>query len=290
MHLLLLTITLVAALAIRLIPVRRDRAQHGNVTQQDWLRTLLAFALPPLLIVASGLAVILMGPGGQMHIHVHTNPCVSIISHLASFGMLAFAGLSLIQRSVDSWRSTGQFARYPLCHIDGHIGRVLPHHLPFAARVGFWNSELLIGQGLLNTLSSQQVQAVLQHEQAHEYFHDTFWFFWLGWLRQVGGWLPKNDELWQRLLLLRELRADALAVTRCDRLVLAETLFQVASAPLPSGALVVSFGDDGDVTRLETRIDALLDEQASFDLESDRSWYWALVACLPLLVVPFCHC
>ena len=290
MHLLLLAITLVAAIAIRLISSRREQQQYADITQQEWLQALLAFALPPLLIVASGLAVVLMGPTGHMHMHVHTSPCISAISHLAALAVLAFAGFSLIQRFLDGWQSTGQFGRYPLCHVDGHIGRVLPHDLPFAARVGFWNSELLIGQGLLNDLSAEQLQAVLQHERAHAHFHDTFWFFWLGWLRQIGGWLPHSEELWQQLLLFRELRADALAATRCDRLVLAEALFQVTHASLPSGSLVAAFGGDGDVTRLETRIEALLDEQTSFDLDGDRSWYWTWVACLPLLVVPFCHC
>ncbi|MGK7912153.1 MAG: M56 family peptidase [Synechococcus sp.] len=290
MHLLLLAMTFGVAIAIRLLPLWGQRGQNDTVTQHEWLRTLLAFALPPLLIVAAGFAVVLMGPSGHMHMHVQTSPCVSLISHILSVGLLAVALLVLVRRSWNGWRSINQLGCYPLCHFDGHTGRVLPHQLPFAARVGFWNSDLLLSQGLLSQLSDEQVKAVLQHEQAHEHFHDTFWFFWLGWLRQIGGWLPNNEALWQRLLLLRELRADAMAATRCDRLVLAEALFQVASAPLPSGELMAAFGDDSDVTRLETRIDALLDDRASFDLDRDRSWYWAWIACLPLLVVPFCHC
>ncbi|MEM9568807.1 MAG: M56 family metallopeptidase [Cyanobacteria bacterium P01_E01_bin.34] len=290
MHLLLLAMTLGVALIIRLLPVGSERVRNASITQQDWFLTLLAFALPPLLIVASSLAVVLMGPGGHMHMHAQANPCVSLVSHLVSLGLLVVASFFLVRRGWEGWRSSQQFVRYPLCHLAGHMGRVLPHEVPFAARTGFWNSDLLLSQGLVDDLPAEQVQAVLQHEQAHEHFHDTFWFFWLGWLRQIGGWLPKTEALWQQLLLLRELRADAMAATRCDRLVLAEALFQVASAPLPSSALVAAFGEDSDVTRLETRIDALLDEQASFNLESDRSWYWGWVACLPLLVVPFCHC
>lgn len=296
MHLLLLVIAFGGAISIRLLPVcsatihDKNRSQTAVITQHEWLRTLLAFALPPLLIVATGLAVVLMGPGGHMHMHVHTSPCVSLISHGVSLGLLAVALLVLVHRSWEGWKSIHQLGGYPLCQLGDRTGRVLPHPLPFAARVGFWNSDLLLSQGLLNQLSAEQVEAVLQHEQAHEHFHDTFWFFWLGWLHQIGRWLPKSDELWQKLLLLRELRADAMAATRCDRIVLAEALFQVASAPLPSNALLAAFGDDSDATRLETRIDALLEEQASFNLEGDRSWYWGWVACLPLLVVPFCHC
>ena len=289
MHLLLLGLTVVAAIAIRLLPI-----PAGLSRQQEWMRAWGALALPPLLPIASSLAVVLMGPSGQMHGHMQASPCLSTVSHLISLGILAMAGLTLCQRVFRGWQSIQLLKSYPVCQVDRYTCRVLPDNFPFAARLGFWDSELLISQGLLSQLSSEHLAAVLSHEQSHHYFRDTFWFFWLGWLRQLGGWLPNSHKLWQQLLLLRELRADALAATECDRLVLAEALFQVVSAPFESRELVAAFGgtveEDSELNRLEVRIDALLDEEESFDLRGDRSWYWVLCGILPLAIVPLCHC
>ena len=289
MHLLMLAITVVSAIAIRLLPIQTELSK-----QQVWMRTWVVFALPPLLLLASSLAVVLMGPGGSMHFHLHASPCLSWIGHLLSLGMLAVAGLTLLLRVCRGWQSIRQLGQYPLCQVERYSSRVLPDRLPFAAQVGFWNSELLVSQGLLQELSPEHLNAVLLHERSHHYFRDTFWFFWLGWLRQLSAWLPNTEDLWQQLIILRELRADALAATQCDRLVLAEALFQVANAPLQSGELMAAFGEDSTEAspsnRLETRIDALLDERATFDLRADRSWYLMFGGTLPLLIVPFCHC
>jgi Zn-dependent protease with chaperone function len=90
----------------------------------------------------------------------------------------------------------------------GEHSRVLDNPIPFSALIGFWQPELIVSQGLLNTLDQDHLEAVFKHEQGHYYYRDTFWFFWLGWVRSISAWLPNTEALWQELLLLREMRAD----------------------------------------------------------------------------------
>ena len=302
MHLLVLGLTVIVAIAIRLWPTSSSCSSSHTSRQSEWWNSLLALALPPLLMLASCLAVVLMGPGPMvMHTHSSSSPCLNQFGHVLSITLLAWAGSALVRRLWQAWITTRHLKQYPLCSIrlvslpspdflPDLQSRVIPHSRPFAAQVGFWNSELIVSQALLQDLPPEQVQAVLSHEQAHHDFRDTFWFFWLGWLHQIATWLPNSEQLWQRLLLLRELRADAWAATRCDRLVLAEALFQVVNAPFESGAWVAPFGEETSLERLETRIDALLDETKSFQLDSNRRWFWMAIGSAPLLVVPFCNC
>jgi hypothetical protein len=41
----------------------------------------------------------------------------------------------------------------------GKNSRILDNPIPFSALIGFWQPELLVSQGLLNTLDSAQLQA-----------------------------------------------------------------------------------------------------------------------------------
>jgi Zn-dependent protease with chaperone function len=166
--------------------------------------------------------------------------------------------------------------------------------IPFAAQIGFWQSELVISQGLLNQLSSEQIQAVLAHEQAHTYYRDPFWFFWLGWIRQWMAWLPETERLWQELLLLRELRADRWAAEQVDALLVAEALLHMAQVA-PSGLESVELENacaavsaNATLTRLEERIEALLAEETQ--LESQLLlWLWVIPALIPFLTVVLHH-
>lgn len=114
-------------------------------------------------------------------------------------------------------------------------------HTPalFAAQIGFWRPHLVLSQGLFDTLTLTQLEAVITHELAHVHYCDTFWFFWLGCVRRVTGWLPYTETIWQELLLLRELRADSWAAQRVEPepLVLVESLLEVVKAPLTNLAL-----------------------------------------------------
>ena len=135
------------------------------------------------------------------------------------------------------WRSLQAISTYPSMTLHNTSARLL--HLPalFAAQIGFWRSHLVLSQGLLDTLTPTQLKAVITHELAHVHYCDTFWFFWLGCVRRVTGWLPYTETIWKELLLLRELRADSWAAQRVEPLVLAESLLEVVKAPLTNLAL-----------------------------------------------------
>lgn len=168
--------------------------------------------------------------------------------------------------------------------MEGQASRVLNIPALFAAQIGFWNPELVISQGLLNTLNQDQLAAVLAHEQAHDYYHDTFWFFWLGWLRQLTCWLPNTEALWQELLVVRELRADHWAVQQVDPLLLAESLLLVVRAPLTQPEpFCAAFGAGAD--RLAERIEVLLAQPEQFPASEIESWPWLWLLLLPLLSI-----
>lgn len=151
----------------------------------------------------------------------------------------------------------------------------------------------MVSQGLMESLTDAQLQAVLVHEMGHYAYRDTFWFFWLGWLRRLTTWLPNTQALWEELLLLREIRADQWAAQQVDQLVLAESLVQVAKAPLmQTCSLAAAFSCQAVGDRMQERIDALLSEPSEFDWQHPISlwtWCWLAWIVLPLLAVPFHH-
>ena len=148
---------------------------------------------------------------------------------------------------------------------SGTLGRVVETAAVFSAQVGLWRSELVVSQGLLEHLNAEHLEAVLAHESGHAHYRDTFWFFWLGGLRRLTGWLPQSETLWQELLLLREVRADEWAARRVDSLVLAESLMSVITAPLLSTeAICASFSCAAPRSRLAQRVDAFADGIARF--------------------------
>lgn len=247
---------------------------------ERWQKTLTAFLFAPLLTIVTSLTVLCMGHHGTML----WRPVGWIGCHIA-FGFLIFAGVIISYLFCQGWRSLQKVRTYPLTTIAGKSGRVIDTKALFAAQVGFWQPELVISQGLLQSLDPEQIEAVLSHEQAHCHYHDTFWFFWLGCIRQFTFWLPKTEMLWQELLLLREMRADRWAAKRVDSLILAESLLLVVRSPLINSHYA-AFNDTIPLIRLEERIEALL----STNLEDETlswSWLWILLSLLPLLTLPF---
>jgi hypothetical protein len=131
-------------------------------------------------------------------------------SYLLASGFLGWLGFLCCKIATGSWRSVQQVRTCPRLNFIGRRIRILDNPIPFSALIGFWQPELLVSQGLLNTLDQDHLEAVFKHEQGHYYYRDTFWFFWLGWLRSCTAWLPNTEALWQELLLLREMRAASL--------------------------------------------------------------------------------
>lgn len=278
MHLSILLIAVGLAILIRLCWSRSEASWIDR-----WQHTLAAFLFPPLLLLMTSVSIWGMGHHGIML----WQPVGWIGCHIA-LSFLVMAGLCLVYGMGQQWRSFRLVHSLPSVAVSDRTGRVLETSALFAAQVGIWNSELVVSQGLLQSLEAEQLEAVLSHEAAHFHYRDPFWFFWLGWIRRLTFWLPKTEMLWQELLLLRELRADHWATQYVDALVLAESLLLVARSSATTPLLTwATFNDAISTTRLEERIDALLSEQEFYHESRWQSRLWLLPLLLPLLIMPF---
>ncbi|MEC5031255.1 MAG: M56 family metallopeptidase [Oscillatoria sp. PMC 1051.18] len=278
MHLVIMLTTTAIACCLRLF-----WHQSGDSWTTRWQRSLFFFLLPPLLLLMTAAAVLFMGPEGQM-LGLHAG----WISYLVAIAFLAWAVFCLIKRLYQMWHSCQGLRSYSQLEVAGKIAHILDTNFPYSAQIGFWHSDLVVSKGLLQTLDKAHLQAVIAHEQAHDYYRDTFWFFWLGWLRFCTSWLPNTEALWQELLLLREMRADRQAAERVDPLLLAESLLEVAKAPLQfNDSFSVAFSCATPPNRLAERIDALLTNSESPSSANFWSWSWMLFALIPLFTVPF---
>ncbi len=282
MHALMIMIALGIVFMIRLFPHK-----PAEDLSKRWWRSLFLLLFPPLLLLMTAIAVSCMGYKGKM-----LGWQASRLSYFLSVGFVIFASILLIKLFYQAWKSQQQLRLYPQQFIEGKIARILETNFPYSAQIGFWEPELVLSQGLLNSLDREHLKAVLAHEQAHYHYRDTFWFFWLGWLRSFTAWLPKTESLWQELLLLRELRADRQAVQQVDSLLLAESLLLVAqkvnrSSPLnTSASFCAALSDSSPYNRLAERIDILLSEDNFSPTFSWWSWSWIIFIFLPLVTVP----
>jgi Zn-dependent protease with chaperone function len=282
MHAIMIFFALMLALSLRLIPLKTT-----GTWQTRWQKTLFFFLFPPLLLLMTAIAVYCMGYKGVM-LGWH----VGLFSYILAIGFIVFASILLIQLFYRAWRSQQQIQRYTQQIVEGKTARILEFNFPYSAQIGFWRSELILSQGILNILDREHLKAVLAHEQAHYDNRDTFWFFWLGWVRSFTSWLPKTELLWQELLLLRELRADRQAIQQVDSLLLAESLLlvtqkvnQLPFTNIPQG-FCAALNETIDRNRLEERIELILSEDnSSFD-NTGWSWSWIIFLLLPLITVP----
>ncbi len=281
MHLLMIIIALGLAWGFRLATPRLRKN-----TSRSWQRSLFFFLFPPLLLLMTSVAVICMGYQGQMF-----GLEASRFSYCLAAIFLTVASLSLLKLSWQAWRSIHNLRTYPQEIIAGKRARILNITFPYSAQIGFWQPELVISQGLLETLDTDHLKAVLAHEQAHYNHRDTFWFFWLGWIRSLTTWLPNTETLWQDLLFLREIRADQQAAKHIDPLLLAESLLIVAQvvnqSPLLgcSESFCAAFNDL--TNRIEERIDQLLETSNSSDFSHSWTGILILFCLLPLIMIPW---
>ncbi len=250
---------------------------------QRWERTMTLFLLPPLLLFTSAIAIIWMGPHGRM-VWVGND----WLSYDLAIGFLGFALLYWCKLAGSGWQMLKQVRTYPIVNLNCHNVRLLDLSTPYSAQIGFWEPELVITQGLLDTLATKHLAAVLAHEQAHYRYRDTWCFFWLGWVRQITQWLPQTESMWQELLMLRELRADRWASAQTDPLLVAEALLSIVqSTPVFPEYLSAAFSQMTATNRLDLRIEALLTTSDPIERPSNWSWAWLLLALLPLLAIPF---
>ncbi len=278
MHSALILIVLVIAWVIRIIP--RKKADNW---QKNGQYCLFIFAFPPLLLIMTALAVICMGYQGKM-----LGFPASWFSYLLALSFVIFGIIVTLKLTYQAWLSLRKVHNFPQQLVAGKVARILDISFPYTAQIGFWQPELVISNGLIKLLAPQHLEAVLAHEEAHNNYRDTFYFFWLGCIKSLTFWLPNTDILWEELLLLRELRADHKAAQKVDSLLLAESLLIVTQASINSAP---NFNDSFSCAfsnhRLTERIDALL-TPSEYSSEINVSyWCWILLTLLPWLTLPF---
>lgn len=278
MHFLLIWLGIVLAYLVRLI----SGLPHLNYPKK-WSYILFFFAFPPLILLMTSIVIITMGYHGEMWGMKTTK-----ISYIFALFFLIWSLISLIKLAWQLRQTIQHTRQYPLVNLQEKSVRILNTSFPYAAQVGFWQSELLISEGILNLLSPEHLTAVISHETAHQKHKDTFVFFWLCWLEKLAFWLPNNQSLWNNLLLLRELRADNTASQEIDFLLLAESLLLVTESSIKNQEYF-----DYDFVcplinyRLQERIDALIDNK---DYSANFNWYqiiWLILVFTPFLTIPF---
>ncbi|MDX2254127.1 MAG: M56 family metallopeptidase [Pseudanabaenaceae cyanobacterium bins.39] len=283
------SLMLVSSLGLAWLLRSRWQCQPQLSWYRRWQWALMSFVLSPLLVIVTAIAVLCMGAKGQM-----MGVPAGQVSYTIALLFLIFCLCRMVQLIVTGWQSwqnlqgmAAQPTFITTASKDVSIV-VIDAALPFAAQIGFWRSRLFVSQGLLDNLTQPHLEAVLLHEQAHAYYQDTFWFFWLGCLRQVMPWLPNTEQLWEELLILRELRADCWATQYTDGLLIAEALVQMVRYPLTNSIFLAAFdGDQGNiVSRIEERIEYLLSSPQPLPQISWRSLLWISCSLLPLTALP----
>lgn len=251
---------------------------------QRWERSLLLFISSPIILMTTAIAVIGMGPQGEM-----LGLSTGWFSYLLAWGFCGWTAILALVLGYQGWRSIQEVNDYPQIMIKGKSARLLDSPILFSAQIGFWSSQLVVSKGLIERLNSEQLYAVLNHEQAHYYYRDTFWFFWLGWLGKIVPFLPNTEMLWHELLTLREMRADRWAKKQVDGLLLAEILLLMVSDRLTQTAnFSAAFSCTTPPNRLTERIDALLAEP-DFSIQQNNYWFWSwvLLSFFPLITMLF---
>lgn len=260
------------ALAVTILLQRtNNQLEHWS---QRWNWALISLAMPPLLLTTTAFAILSMSLQGSL---TWDN---QIAFFLATFWLL-WVNLCGCRLVISAQRTMRGLRKLPRITIAGQPARLIQDSGIFAAQVGFWHSELMVSQGLLEKLGGDHLAAVLAHESAHCHYRDTFWFFWLGWLTDAMGWLTQKQ--WQELLLLREQRADRRAAAQVDALVMAEALLQVAGFRHTQEHFCVPALSAAE--NLSERIKALMHSESAEPMP--YPWLWWMIIALPLATLPF---
>ncbi|MBE9223183.1 M56 family metallopeptidase [Cyanobacterium stanieri LEGE 03274] len=289
MHFIVILLAIVCAYVIRYLS-QIDYFQK----QRNWNYSLFFFIAPVLLILMSSIAIVTMGYEGQMWGFQAT-----IISYILAWFCLGFAVINLIVYAVEIKLISQKIAGFKEEEVLGERVKILESSFPYAGLIGFESqkkglfmflneSYLVLSRGLINLLSPEHLEAVIAHEKSHQKHHDPLIFFCLSYCKRITFWLPNNDNLWQNLVLLRELRADNTASQSVDFLLLAESLLMVTQEAMKE----VNPMDNNMVCpfinfRLNERIDALIND--GHRVNSFR-WYqltWILLVFIPFLTIPF---
>ena len=280
-------VLLMAAMVAIAVLLRWRWQPTSDTWNARWHNALASFTLPPLLLLSSSVAVLWMGHHGDM-LGLPVSPVGCWFGKLV---LTVGAGLFLVSLG-KALLFQVYLRRLPwLTLSSGEQVRYLTSDIPFAAQVGFWRSQVIVSRGWLDGLTASEQSAILRHEQAHAHYGDPVWFFWLGWVRRLTFWLPRTNELWQELLLLREIRADRWALQDTDPILLAELLVKLARSHSADGgppSFAVAFCDYQSVTQLEQRIEALVDPALlPTETPQKEEMVWIFLTVMPLILTCF---
>jgi len=296
--------------------------------RERWSWALGASLVPVLWLAVAVVAVGAMGTHGTMFGHAVSASGLWLSGGFAIVAVALLVALALRARRIRRELRHYPEATVRAIGLDRDVTvRAIAAPSWFAGQVGIVHPELAIGRDLLAGLDRDRLEAIVTHECAHARYRDTLVFFFLGWLRRLTGWLPHTRALWDELILLRELRADRWAAQFVDPLLLAETLVAVArstqgSTPgsTPGSGQRSATGSASDTATdnlsdawagfhdfsatgsFEARIEALIDAELAAGVTlADREvcfqprdlsiggWLWCVLACFPLLALPFHH-
>jgi Zn-dependent protease with chaperone function len=133
--------------------------------------------------------------------------------------------------------------------------RVVALELPVALCYGLLRPRLLLSTGVLHSLSSAEIEAVLRHEQVHLRRHDPLRLVVVRALADALPVLPALRQMAQALPVTQELAADRVALAAVGADALGSALLKVGSTLEGVSDLPLAIGAFG---ALDARIDQLL--------------------------------
>jgi len=276
MHILLLVLIVLLVWAIRFF--LRPRQAH---------EALFPFLFPPLVIFFTLLSIIAMGRSGEMF-----GLPSGFIAYLLSLSLLLIIFLVSVQKFWQMNEDLKKIRQLPLEEISNSQVRMIDIEFPYIAQIGFWSPELVMSKGFVYLLEPEELTAVLAHEKAHYIFRDTFCFFVLDLIRSLTFWLPNTQMLWQKLILMREIRADRWALRVADPLVLTQSLLKIIGAVSQkskkiefSDSFSALFHPDMSNSHLLIRIDSILEKDEAYPSLLSTLFLGVLSSLLPLLLV-----
>ncbi|NJK71904.1 MAG: hypothetical protein HC926_00215 [Synechococcaceae cyanobacterium SM2_3_60] len=140
---------------------------------------LTLFVAPPLLLLSTVLAIVVMGSSGQMW-----GWPTGWAGYIPALVVMGVALLSALWQWLAGWWAVRRLlAIATLETVAAEPVYVVAHPAVFAAQIGIIYPRLMLTTGLQHMLSPAQQAAVIWHERAHRYYHDSLLFFALGWLR-----------------------------------------------------------------------------------------------------------
>jgi hypothetical protein len=291
-------VSLVAVMLWR--SIRRFTNGWSAATRANLLFALRLF--PPASALASVLALLI-----PSYIEYEPRMSGEVVSlKLALIALLSVAGLALaLWRGFMAWYVTRRLVSDWLRHAEPVTVRSVPipayrvkHRFPIVAVVGAFRPRLFIAAQVFDTLSDEEMRAVMVHETGHLVAHDNFKRTLLRACRDVLMMVPCGRSLDREWAENAEEAADEHAARTCGAigaLDLARAMIKVSRAvpvgvtpTMPAGAFLLTVAG-GDVVRRVRRLTELATIDKSYALAQRTVSHliiWSLTGCL-LIAVTF---